>query len=67
MLVHVTNVSGESDQLFCVEFQVLLARCTLHSHTCDKICVEVEVEEHLECGCECKVKRRHCNSKQVSE
>jgi len=47
-----------------VKIPVLLARCTLHSHKCDKICVEVEVEEHLECGCECKVKRRHCNNKQ---
>ena len=46
-------------------FQILLARCTIHSEKCDKICAEVEVDEHTECGCECKVKRHHCNEKQV--
>jgi len=44
---------------------ILLARCTIHSEKCDKICAEVEVDEHTECGCECKVKRHHCNEKQI--
>jgi hypothetical protein len=46
-------------------FQVLLAECTIHSGKCDKTCAEVEIEEHTECGCECKMKRHHCNAKQV--
>jgi hypothetical protein len=44
---------------------VLLAECTIHSGKCDKTCAEVEIEEHTECGCECKMKRHHCNAKQV--
>merc|ERR1719210_1962143 len=44
---------------------VLLAKCTIHSGKCDKICAQIEVEEHLECGCECKTKRQHCNSRQT--
>ena len=42
-----------------------MAQCTIHSEKCDKICAEVEVDEHIECGCECRVKRHHCNAKQV--
>ena len=48
---------------FC--FQVLLAQCSIHSEKCDKTCAEVEIDEHIECGCECKIKRHHCNAKQV--
>lgn len=48
-----------------IVFQVLLAQCSIHSDRCDKICAEVEVEEHTECGCECKIKPHHCNEKQV--
>jgi len=44
---------------------ILLARCTIHSEKCDKICAEIEVDEHTECGCECKTKRHHCNEKQI--
>jgi len=44
---------------------VLLAKCTIHSGRCEKICAQVEVEEHLECGCECKIKRHHCNNRQT--
>ena len=47
--------------------QVLLAHCTIHSEKCDKTCAEVEVEEHTACGCECRVKREHCNDKQVNK
>ena len=49
--------------IFC--FQVLLAQCSIHSEKCDKTCAEVEIDEHIECGCECKIKRHHCNAKQV--
>lgn len=44
---------------------VVLAQCTIHAGKCAKICAEVEIEEHTECGCECKIKRHHCNVKQV--
>jgi len=44
---------------------VLLAQCSIHSEKCDKTCAEVEIDEHIECGCECKIKRHHCNAKQV--
>jgi len=43
---------------------VLLAQCAIHSSKCDKICAEVEIDEHTDCGCECKIKRHHCNEKQ---
>lgn len=44
---------------------VLLAQCSIHSEKCDKTCAEVEIDEHIECGCKCKIKRHHCNAKQV--
>ncbi|XP_059098408.1 uncharacterized protein LOC131892607 [Tigriopus californicus] len=47
-----------------IKIPVLLARCTIHSRKCEKTCSEVEVEEHTLCGCECKIKRHHCNDKQ---
>ncbi|XP_040570520.1 uncharacterized protein [Lepeophtheirus salmonis] len=46
-------------------FPVMFAHCTIHDKTCGKICSQVQVDEHLECGCECKIKRHHCNAKQV--
>ena len=60
------NIISSYINIFLFFFQILLARCTIHSEKCDKICAEVEVDEHTECGCECKVKRHHCNEKQVS-
>lgn len=44
---------------------VLLAKCSIHTNKCEKSCAQVKVEEHLECNCECKIKRKHCNIKQI--
>jgi len=45
--------------------QILLAQCSIRSEKCDKICAQIEIEEHTECNCDCKVKQHHCNTKQV--
>jgi len=40
---------------------VMVAKCGISVGLCDKECASVEVEEHLECGCECAVKREDCS------
>lgn len=46
-------------------FQVMLAQCSIQSGRCDKICRELEVEEHVECECQCRTKSHHCSERQV--
>lgn len=41
---------------------VILGKCGLGAGRCDKECAHTIIEEHLECGCECGIKREECES-----
>ena len=44
--------------------RVLLAKCGINVGRCDKECVSVEVEEDVECGCQCGLTSQDCSPDQ---
>jgi len=41
---------------------VILGKCGLGAGRCEKECAHTLIEEHLECGCECGIKKEECES-----
>merc|ERR1711997_183390 len=41
---------------------VILGKCGLGAGRCEKECAHTTIEEHLECGCECAMKKEECES-----
>merc|ERR1712224_830581 len=45
------------------EISVMLGNCGISEGMCEKQCATVTVEEHMECGCSCKLKQDDCRPK----
>ena len=42
---------------------VMLAKCGIKTGKCSKECVEVDIEDHVECGCACEMGEDDCDNK----